>query len=433
LNKKTLLLLCLALTVLGAQTASRFALAVDNIMRGPNLVGYEPAQVRWSGDGERIYFQWKQASEKHDAPLDTYVVNRDGSGLRKLAEEETRLAPPAGGDLSPDKRLTVYARSGDIYIYEAASGRTQQITKTADTETNPRFLRDGKRISFMRANNLYVLSLENGALVQMTEITAAGAAAADGAGRGGQGQGQGQGGRGGAAPTAQSEQRGTDSQEYLKKEQKDLFQVIQERGARREEDDARRKRENPRKPFALQARQSVTSLQLSPDEKFVSAVVAENAGTAKNTIIPNFVTESGYAEDTQGRSNVGDTQAATRLALIDVATGEVKWVDNGLRSAAASSASTPGPQAGESPAPPTQGQPARGPQAQERQIRIMQPVWSEDGTRAVVAGASADNKDRWIFALDAAAALEPAEQRQRQIKHRHQSDDRQRQPQAGRK
>src|ERR1700724_3725567 len=56
--------------------AGNFALTVDNIMRGPGLYGYEPSQVRWSGDGDRIYFQWKQASDPRIQPPDTYVVGR---------------------------------------------------------------------------------------------------------------------------------------------------------------------------------------------------------------------------------------------------------------------------------------------------------------------------------------------------------------------
>src|ERR1019366_6609167 len=114
--------------------------------------------------------QWKQAADKQDAPLDTYVVNRDGSGLKKLSDEDAKLAPPFSGDSTPDKRLTVYARDGDIFIYDNSTGATRQITKTADAESNPHFLRDGKRIYFTRANNLYALSLETGALVQMTNI-----------------------------------------------------------------------------------------------------------------------------------------------------------------------------------------------------------------------------------------------------------------------
>jgi dipeptidyl aminopeptidase/acylaminoacyl peptidase len=118
----------------------------------------------------------------------------------------------------------------------------------------------------------------------------------------------------------------------------------------------------------LQARQSVTALQLTPDEKYAIATVTET-GNARNTVVPNYVTESGYTEDISGRSDVGDTQSTTRLAAIGVETGEVKWVDHGQ---------------------------------QKREVQLGLPVWSEDGTKAVIVGRAADNKDRWIFALDPA-------------------------------
>ena len=377
--------LALALLVLQARPANNFALTIDNIMRGSALVGYEPSQVRWSADSERIYFQWKQATDKEDAPFDTYVVNRDGSGLRKLSDEETRLAPPGGGgfmgmgggggrggggeaDTSKDKRLTVYARDGDIFILDNTTGKVQQITKTTDVEANPHFLPDGKRIYFTRSNNLYVMSLDTGLLVQLTDIRAAAAAGTAGpAGAAGGGFG-GRGGRGAAAAATTGEQRGTDSQEYLKKEQKELLEVVRERSALREEQDKKRQNDNPRKPFTLQARQSVAGLQLTPDEKYVMATVVET-GNARNTVVPNYVTESGYTEDISGRSNVGDTQSTTRLAAIGVETGEVKWVDHGQ---------------------------------QKREVQLGLPVWSEDGTKAVIVGRAADNKDRWILALDPA-------------------------------
>jgi len=67
--------IALALLVFQARPANNFALTIDNIMRGSALVGFEPSQVRWSGDSERIYFQWKQAGD----------------------DEEGRLAPPGSG------------------------------------------------------------------------------------------------------------------------------------------------------------------------------------------------------------------------------------------------------------------------------------------------------------------------------------------------
>ena len=96
-----------------------------------------------------------------------------------------------------------------------------------------------------------------------------------------------------------------------------------------------------------------------------------------------------YTEDIPGRSNVGDTQGASRLAILDVETGEVKWVDHGQK---------------KRPPPPTAARAPRapGPTPQERDIQLSAPLWSEDGTKAVILARSADNKDRWIFALDPA-------------------------------
>src|ERR1700722_11600235 len=126
MRKSTLPLLAL-IFAFHATPAGKFALTIDNIMRGPGLYGYEPSQVRWSGDGERIYFQWKQASDTPIQPADTYVVGRDGSGLRKLPEAEANLAPPAAGDTTRDKKRTVYSRDGDICFYDAAAGATRQL------------------------------------------------------------------------------------------------------------------------------------------------------------------------------------------------------------------------------------------------------------------------------------------------------------------
>ena len=146
-------------------------------------------------------------------------------------------------------------RGGDLFVYNQTTGKTRQITRTTDAEGNPRFLPDGKRISFTRGDNLYVMSLDGGSLVQMTDIRPPGAPAVAGAGGGGRGA------AGGAArPTRGRRGRraaqGHASQEYLKKEQKDLLEIVRERAARREEEEARRKKENPRKPFTLQARQT---------------------------------------------------------------------------------------------------------------------------------------------------------------------------------
>jgi dipeptidyl aminopeptidase/acylaminoacyl peptidase len=351
-----------------ATPAGNVALTVDNIMRGPGLYGYEPSQVRWSGDGERLYFQWQQPADPVLKDPDTYVVNRDGSSLRKLSEMEAKLAPPALGASTPDQKRTAYSRDGDIFYYDATSGQTRQVTKTLDVETDPHFTHDGQRMAFTRANNLYVVSLDTGSLEELTDIRLPGASVSGEAGNGRGGRSSGNG------AALSEEKKGTDSQEFLKKQEKELLDVIRERAAKREADDARKKGENPRKPFNLTAGQTIASLQLTPDEKYVIAGVREAGTDDKNTVVPNYVTESGYTEEIPSRDKVGDNQARLKLAVLSVETGEVKWVDH--------------------------GQKADGTDSPPRDIQLLQPVWSDDGTKAVLPARATDNKDRWILALD---------------------------------
>ena len=115
MRKTLLVFLGLALLAFQARPAGNFSLTIDNIMRGPALVGYEPAGVRWSHDSQRIFFQWKQASEQVDAPMATYEINRDGSGLRKLSDDEIKRIPQVNGDTSKDRRWTVYSQTGDVF------------------------------------------------------------------------------------------------------------------------------------------------------------------------------------------------------------------------------------------------------------------------------------------------------------------------------
>ncbi|HZS06397.1 MAG TPA: prolyl oligopeptidase family serine peptidase [Blastocatellia bacterium] len=391
--------LCLSILLLPCQAFAqqpapkKFELTVDSIMRGPDLVGHAPTEVRWSQDSQRVYFRWKRAGEPRLKEFDLYVVNRDGSGLRKLSEEEARLAPPASGELSKDKKLTVFADEGDIFLYDHAKNERRQVTKTSDGESNPHFTFDQKRIYFTRQNNLYVIALDGGSLVQMTDIRSGGAApAAETAGV--------RGARQVGSTSTESQQKGTESQEFIKKEERELLEAVRERAQQREEQEAKRKKRGTRKPFNLPSGQSVSNLSLSPDEKYVIATVSEPGTGGKNTVVPNYVTESGYTEDIPSRNKVGDAQGRSRMAVITVETGEVKFVDHGQTAAAraqSNSQSTPTPPDTAQQTPPLQ-------RATERQVSLFTPLWSEDGKHAVLSARSADNKDRWVMSLDPATA-----------------------------
>lgn len=382
-------------------TTQKFALTIDNIMRGPDLVGHEPTRVYWSPDGQRVYFRWKRAGEARLKEPDLYVVNRDGSGLRKLSEEEARQAPPSNGEVSKDKKWTLFAEDGDIFLYDNVKNERRQLTSTTDGESNPRFTGDQKHVYFTRQNNLYSLALENGALVQLTNVGGGATGSALplpplGAG-GGFGGGR-QGGGGGAGIAAQGPpQSGNASQEVIKKEERALLEAVRERAQNREEQEAKRKAREKRKPFSPPAGQAVAGLTLSPDGKYVMASVFQSASGAKNTIVPNYITESAYTEDIPSRSKVGDAQGRNRMVIISVETGEAAWIDHGQKQAAEANAQAAPPASSNTP----QGPPRR-PQERERDVQLLGGQWSEDGKHIALLARAADNKDRWVMVADPA-------------------------------
>ena len=123
--KKLFVLAALAFGIAAvfAADARKFDLTIDNIMRGPGLVGWSPEEVRWTPDGAKVFFSWKLYGDPLEKDRDTYVVNRDGSGLRKLSDEEKKDAPPPNGDRTRDRQRIVYSEEGDIWLWDAASGK----------------------------------------------------------------------------------------------------------------------------------------------------------------------------------------------------------------------------------------------------------------------------------------------------------------------
>jgi dipeptidyl aminopeptidase/acylaminoacyl peptidase len=393
-------------------------------MRGPALVGYPPQDAHWSQDSGRVYFRWKQASEPRLKEMDWYTVNRDGSNLHKLSDEELKSAPPANGELSKDKTMTVFAEDGDILIYDHKSSTRRQLTRTTDAEQNPHFTRDGRRVSFTRAGNLYLMSLDTGSLEQLTDIRAAGAGGPQTQLAGG-GGGQ----RGGVGISAATNAQGgaTESQETVRREERELIDAVRERVEAREQQEAKSKAKEKRKPLSLPAGQSVLNLSLSPDGVYVVATIGEPATGARNTIVPNYVSDSGYTEDIPGRTKVGDVQGHTRQMIVNVETGDAKQIDHGQRVEVAPRVQTKtegnaseqtqrergdttqqqtgqqSQQQGAQQPPRTQTEARQqGTQSQQRDrdVQLSQLQWSDDGKSAAMLARSADNKDRWVMLLD---------------------------------
>jgi dipeptidyl aminopeptidase/acylaminoacyl peptidase len=371
-----------------AQATHAMTLTIDSIMRGPALVGSSPSNIRWSKDSSKIYFSWQKAGAENSA---TFVVNRDGSGLRELTTAEAAdLDTPQTGRPDRTGRRLLTTEGGDIVIYDATTGDRRQLTRTSAAESNPRWARNDTAVTFQRDGNLHLLSLEAAAgdgpqFVQLTDISAAagaaGAAGPTGA-AGGRGGAAGRGGRQGAAGE-------TEAQRLLREEELKLIEFLQNRQGRGGGRGGRGGRggggggqQAPIPAFTLGARQSVVDLQLSADERYVWIVVNEQPEVpARGQDTPNYITTSSYPEMIPGRPNVGDSQSVRKLAILDLQENQSVWAD---ASDFAGTNYTAIPDATPTP----------------RTVSWGVPEQSPDGAHMVVSLTAEDNKNRWYLKVD---------------------------------
>jgi dipeptidyl aminopeptidase/acylaminoacyl peptidase len=348
-----LVMITLAVSPDLAAQGSRFDLSVQNIMRGTELVGREPGNIRWTPDSRYIYFQWLPPGTDWREPTRPYRVRAATNAQPEAVtvEHADSIAPVlADGSLSRDRRRKVVATRGDLWLVELPSGNLRRLTSTTEAESSPEFDRDGRRVFFRRGMNLFALELATGATTQLTDI------------------------RSGPAP---SDPRSLAAQrQWLADEERRLVGAIDDRLVR---DSLQRLEREARealapKPLYLQTRENVGQLLPSPDGNHVFVMLATPPQDVQNSLVPNYIATTGYTENLNSRSKVGDEQFRQRVGMLSVATGEVAWLH---------------PIAGDS----------------TRQFgSLFTRGWNDAGTGLLLAATSADFKTRHLVRVDAPSA-----------------------------
>ncbi|MEX1140021.1 MAG: prolyl oligopeptidase family serine peptidase [Bacteroidota bacterium] len=350
-----LALLCAAFLNSFSQSASqptRGWLTVETIMRDPAWMGTSPGSVYWSEDGSTVYFNWRREGDLGDS---LYSVDASGGRPKRVPLEVRRTLPSRSGDYTRDWTRKAYIRDGDIFVLDIKKSREVQLTRSIEAESNARFAFDEGSIVFERDGNLFKRNLSNGLEEQITNFSSG---------------------------TKPSEGTETDLQHFVRKESLALSDVLRKRREDKERKDDQAKSLKQKSPGAYYLGQkTVFGLTLSPDERHVTFVLTQQAQNAKRTIVPNYVTESGFTEDIPARTKVGEPLASYELAVLDRTRDTVIIVKPG---------NLPGIMT-------VQQDSAK---EKPRPVRYTQASWSNDGKTAFLQIFSQDNKDRWIVILD---------------------------------
>lgn len=339
-------------------------------MSDPKIsVGALPSSPFWSEDSQTLYFNWNPELKKADS---LYAVNIKDGKTYKVPTEIRKRMPSRYGEYNRDQSRKLYSRDGDLYLLDCNTLQVRALTNTMGNESNPFFSSDEKQVFFTKDNNLYSMDLGQGAMQQWTNFVS-------------------------GSPKSKS---GKESQQeqWLKQQQMSLFGVLQERADNKKEAEKNAKAEEPQrlKEIYLDEKR-IIGLERSPDGKFITYRLRTPAAKSKSTIIPGFVTESGFTEDIPGRTKVGSAQANQEFWVYDVQHDTAVEV---------SVANLEG--IFEQPAflkdYQTAADSSKTKKKEARSVYFSNLTWSENGQYAVLVVRSLDNKDRWITQLDPATA-----------------------------
>ncbi|MCI0707350.1 MAG: S9 family peptidase [Ignavibacteriae bacterium] len=337
-------------------TPTRGWLTVETIMRDPAWMGTSPSQVYWSEDGERVYFMWRRGDDKDDS---LYVQRAAGGDPRRVSVEERKKLPSRSGTYTKDWSKKVYTRDSDIFVYDIRRKQETQLTHTIVSESNPDFTFDEKKITFVRDGNLFLRNLQTGSEIQLTNLQ-----------------------RG----SASREGSKTDLQKFLEQQQMELFDVLRKRKNDREAQEQFDKLLEVRKPKAHHISQkNAFNFVLSPDEQYVTFMLSQNTSDAKRAIVPSYVTESGFTEDINARTKVGEPQTTYEFFVYSIVLDSVMQVKPD---------DVPGVTPAKAEGDTTKTKP------KPRAVFYNGPYWSYDGKTAFAQLFTSDNKDRYIVLLD---------------------------------
>ncbi|HEX5652453.1 MAG TPA: alpha/beta fold hydrolase [Chitinophagaceae bacterium] len=386
-------LYCAGLLMIAVQITAQppaNSLTVEKIMRDPKWIGSSPSNVQWSADGQYLYFSWNP--DKNIADSVYYITATNKTPVKADPVMTQQLTGMGSIVYNQAYSAYVFTRENDIFYRDLKSGKTRRITQTMDNESNPRFSFQDTRVVYTRNQNLFAWDIISGETVQLTNIRTAETPAA--------------GTRSGTAIASRTS-TANQQEEWLKNDQLRYFDVLRTRKEKREKTEAYNKtipKTNVLRSINLDDK-TLGGLGISPDGRFINYSLTRPASNAKTTIVPSFVTESGFTTDINSRTKVGAPQGVAEYFIYDRDRDTIYVLKTD---------SIPGIK--ELPAYwkdyPKQWE-EKNKKPSNRAVSISGVSWSPGGKFMVMDIRSLDNKDRWLMHWDTAARILKLIDRQR--------------------
>ena len=366
-------LLFLTLTIFSQPKADSYRmdkLTVEKIMRDPKWMGTSPSGPQWAADGKTIFFNWNPDKATADS---LYFITTDNKTPVKATVEQKQNLVSANSLVYNKARIAyLYSKDADIFYTDIKTGKTKRITETTESETNPQFSYSDTKIVYNRSQNLYAWNITTGETQQLTNL------------------------KSGSGSSAKGVTENSNQQEaWLKRDQLQYFEVLRSRKEKKDLTDAYIKDTKKKELRSISIDDKILQgLGISPDGRFISYILAKPAIGNKNTIVPSYVTETGFTTDIPARTKVGELGGSAEFFIYDREKDTVLAIKtdsiHGINDLPDYIKDYPkqSEEKIKKPAP--------------RPVNVYGPYWSPNGEHAVVEIRSDDNKDRWLMLWDTA-------------------------------
>ena len=355
-------------------------LTIEKIMRDPKWIGTSPSNLNWSADGKTLYFNWNPGNDPADS---LYAITTENKIPFKVAAADKYKIIYASNIIENNNRTAyTYAKNGDIFFTHKKSGKTKRIISSSEIEYNPVFSFNDSRIIYNRSQNLYAWDILTGETVQLTKFQS------------------------GKAPAAMGLRDKTEEEnlqeKWLKNDQLLTFEILKERKLKRDTTEAYNKnlpKEKEIKTIYVDDK-IIQNLSISYNGRFISYRLFKPAPSVKSTIVPSYVTETGFTTDLATRAKVGEVPGMTEMFIYDrikdtlypVKTDDIPGIKD-LPDYAKDY--------------PKQWE-ERTKKPANRLVNFSAATWSPAGAYLLVDIRSQDNKDRWLMVWDTASrSLKP--------------------------
>ncbi|MFT6981512.1 MAG: dipeptidyl aminopeptidase/acylaminoacyl peptidase [Crocinitomicaceae bacterium] len=350
----TLVLLTLT-HIVSAQIENTSSLKLPEIMKGNEFIGHQPSNIRWAYDGKTILFEWNPENEPGDKTFGYSLTDKATVSIQPSFYEENSEYNPS--QFLP-KLFDYFTYNGAIYEYDIKNKSTEVYLKMGQGVQNLMNVKDNSSFYYQMGSDLYKSEREQNASLIVLQF--------------------------------KKEEKPEEAKKptHLEVQEEELFEFHKDNKEKKDWNEIKDSIWNEETPTVYHGKHSVSNIQISPDERFVTYRLNKRAD-GDRTHVEHHISADGYTYTKDARPKVSDNDSSHKMGIYDLENDTSYLIDfsdlTDLR---------------KKPAYLGEYGDTIAQYEKDRSIIMHNIIYSTNGYYNVMDIRSYDNKDRWIVSIN---------------------------------